>query len=72
MNSSLLDDYCTAIKTMKVRGAPLIGITAAFGFAKSIIKNPKNSNIERSYAKLLKTRPTAVNLKWALEKIKKY
>ena len=66
-----LDDYCTAIETMKVRGAPLIGITAAFGFAKSIIKNPKNSNIERSYIKLLKTRPTAVNLKWALEKIKK-
>ena len=56
---------------MKVRGAPLIGITAALGFAKSIIKNPKNSNVEISYSKLLKTRPTAVNLKWALERIKK-
>ena len=66
-----LNDYCIAIKNMKVRGAPLIGITAALGFAKSIIKNPKNSNIEISYSKLLKTRPTAVNLKWALERIKK-
>ena len=66
-----LNDFCIAIKNMKVRGAPLIGITAALGFAKSIIKNPNNSNIEISYSKLLKTRPTAVNLKWALERIKK-
>ena len=66
-----LNDFCKAIKDMKVRGAPLIGVAAAFGFAKSIEKNSSLMNIKSSYKKLLKTRPTAVNLKWALDKIKK-
>ena len=66
-----LNDFCRAIKDMKVRGAPLIGVAAAFGFAKSIEKNSSLTNIKSSYKKLLKTRPTAVNLKWALDKIKK-
>ncbi len=65
-----LEDFCRAIEHMQVRGAPLIGVTAALGLAKSIYKNPKDSNIFKSYEKLLKTRPTAVNLKWAIEKIK--
>ena len=65
-----LKDFCDAISKMKVRGAPLIGVTAAFGFAQSICNNPKKANIQKVYSKLLKTRPTAVNLKWALEKIK--
>ena len=64
-----LNDFCKAIKDMKVRGAPLIGVAAAFGFAKSIEKNSSLTNIKSSYKKLLKTRPTAVNLKWALDKI---
>ena len=55
---------------MEVRGAPLIGVTAAFGFALSINKNPLITNIQRSYKALLETRPTAVNLKWALNFIK--
>ena len=66
-----LNDFCIAIKDMKVRGAPLIGVTAAFGFAKAIEKNPSNMNIKKCYAKLFKTRPTAINLKWALDTIKK-
>ena len=66
-----LNDFCKAISNMKVRGAPLIGVTAAFGFAKSIEQNSSITNIEKCYQKLLKTRPTAVNLKWALDVIKK-
>tara|TARA_B100000035_G_scaffold8031_1_gene6932 strand:- start:11076 stop:12152 length:1077 start_codon:yes stop_codon:yes gene_type:complete len=66
-----LNDFCKAIKDMKVRGAPLIGVTAAFGFAKSIERNSSTININKCYKKLLKTRPTAVNLKWALDTLKK-
>ena len=66
-----LNDFCRAISDMKVRGAPLIGVTAALGFAKSIEQNSSILNIKKCYRKLLKTRPTAVNLKWALDTIKK-
>ena len=66
-----LNDFCTAISDMKVRGAPLIGVTAALGFAKSIEQNSSTLNIKKCYQKLLKTRPTAINLKWALDTIKK-
>ena len=66
-----LNDFCTAITDMKVRGAPLIGVTAAFGFAKSIEQNSSKINIQKCYQKLLGTRPTAINLKWALDTIKK-
>ena len=66
-----LNDFCRAISDMKVRGAPLIGVTAALGFAKSIEQNSSTLNIKKCYQKLLKTRPTAVNLKWALDTIKK-
>ena len=70
LNLKNLSDYISAIKEMKVRGAPLIGVTAAFGLAESIKKYPDDKNIELSYKKLLETRPTAINLKWALDKIK--
>ena len=66
-----INDFCKAISDMKVRGAPLIGVTAALGFAKSIEQNSSTLNIKKCYQKLLKTRPTAVNLKWALDTIKK-
>ena len=52
---------------MCVRGAPLIGVTAAFGLALSIKRNSSIKSIEKSYEKLLSARPTAVNLKWALD-----
>jgi methylthioribose-1-phosphate isomerase len=64
-----LEDCCRAIKTMQVRGAPLIGITAAFGFAFGLREQPALSNRENILRKLAGTRPTAVNLKWALAKI---
>ena len=61
-----IKDFCRAIKKMEVRGAPLIGVTAAFGLAISLRKDPSNKNLKSSYNRLLETRPTAINLKWAL------
>jgi len=64
-----LSQFCRAIKEMQVRGAPLIGVTAAFGFAASIKEDSSDSNIKKSYNDLLNTRPTAINLKWTLDLI---
>tara|TARA_Y100000589_G_scaffold328139_1_gene371571 strand:+ start:1332 stop:2408 length:1077 start_codon:yes stop_codon:yes gene_type:complete len=64
-----LDDFCFAIKNMMVRGAPLIGVTGAFALALEVKRNPKKQNIYYAVKKILKTRPTAVNLSWALKKI---
>ena len=65
-----LSAYCRAIETMQVRGAPLIGITAAFGLAWAIVEDASPENIERASERLLATRPTAVNLRWALEQVR--
>ena len=62
--------FVNAIKTMEVRGAPLIGVTAAFGLAFEIVRNADNHNIEKAAKKLLESRPTAVNLRWAIDKVK--
>ncbi len=62
-----LDAYCEAIASMRVRGAPLIGITAAFGLAHAVGVAPQLESIEKASATLLATRPTAVNLRWALQ-----
>jgi methylthioribose-1-phosphate isomerase len=64
-----LDAFCHAISTMQVRGAPLIGITAAFGLAHALGEDPSTDNLEAASATLLATRPTAVNLRWALEQV---
>lgn len=61
--------YCHAITTMQVRGAPLIGITAAFGLAHALAENATAQNLSNATATLLATRPTAVNLRWALEQL---
>ena len=63
-------DAINAIKIMEVRGAPLIGVTAAFGIANSTKNDASDNNIIFSYKRLLSTRPTAVNLQWALDKMK--
>lgn len=60
-----LDQAADAIVSMKVRGAPLIGITAAFGIYLSIRED--SSSLRYACEQLLKTRPTAVNLRWALD-----
>ncbi|HEY0145314.1 MAG TPA: S-methyl-5-thioribose-1-phosphate isomerase, partial [Methylovirgula sp.] len=61
-----LDDFAVAIKDMKVRGAPLIGVTAAYGLAIALRDDPSDAGLAVASAKLLATRPTAVNLAWAL------
>jgi methylthioribose-1-phosphate isomerase len=61
-----LDDAARAIRTMQVRGAPLIGITAAYGLCLALREDASDAALERASAVLSATRPTAVNLRWAL------
>jgi methylthioribose-1-phosphate isomerase len=62
-------DAARAIGTMQVRGAPLIGATAAYGMALAAAADPSDDGLERAAAMLAATRPTAVNLRWALAEI---
>src|ERR1043165_6980876 len=62
-----LDDAVRAIKTMQVRGAPLIGATAAYGVWLALRADASEDNLESAYAQLLASRPTAINLRWALD-----
>ena len=64
-----LDEAVRAIKTMQVRGAPLIGATAAYGVWLALLADASDDNLERAYAALLAARPTAINLKWALDQM---
>ncbi|MCE2748523.1 MAG: S-methyl-5-thioribose-1-phosphate isomerase [Rhodobacter sp.] len=64
-----LGQAATAIRDMWVRGAPLIGATAAFGVAIAMRDDPSDAGLARAHATLIKTRPTAVNLRWALEEM---
>tara|TARA_B100000965_G_scaffold70515_1_gene55676 strand:- start:422 stop:1501 length:1080 start_codon:yes stop_codon:yes gene_type:complete len=64
-----LDDAIFAIKEMQVRGAPLIGVTASFGMYLASKKSSEIDFLIKSGEALKKTRPTAVNLSWAVEKI---
>src|SRR6185312_5075650 len=61
---TLLDDTAHGIKTMQVRGAPLIGAAAAYGVCLALRADASDEALERAYAPLLATRPTAINLKW--------
>lgn len=63
-------EVADAIREMRVRGAPLIGATAAFGLALSLLEDPSPENETRAEAALLATRPTAVNLRWALRRVR--
>src|SRR5436190_1468690 len=63
------DDAARAIKTMQVRGAPLIGAAAAYGMALAARQDSSDAALERAYALLIATRPTAINLKWALDEM---
>ena len=58
-----------AIETMRVRGAPLIGATAAFGLAFALREDPSDAGLARAAEALAATRPTAVNLRWALDRV---
>jgi methylthioribose-1-phosphate isomerase len=60
-------DAATAIRDMWVRGAPLIGVTAAYGVALAMREDPSDAALEAAWERLHATRPTAINLRWALD-----
>jgi methylthioribose-1-phosphate isomerase len=64
-----LAEAAHAIRAMVIRGAPLIGATAAYGVALALREDPSDEGLERAHATLLATRPTAINLKWALDEM---
>jgi methylthioribose-1-phosphate isomerase len=64
------EDAAHAIKAMLVRGAPLIGATAAYGLALAMRRDPSDAGLEAAYGLLFATRPTAVNLRWALDDLR--
>lgn len=66
-----MDQAAFAIKEMQTRGAPMLAMTGAYGMALALRENPSDENLQFAYNTLLETRPTAVNLKWALDEIMK-
>jgi len=62
-----MEDAAHAIRVMQVRGAPLIGATAAYGVALAMAQDPSDASLHSACSALLETRPTAVNLQWALD-----
>jgi methylthioribose-1-phosphate isomerase len=66
-----LEEAARAIRTMQVRGAPLIGATAAYGVALAIADDPSDAGLAAAVAALAATRPTAVNLRWALAEMER-
>ena len=59
-----------AIRSMVVRGAPLIGVTGAYGLMLALQADPSDAALAAAFAQLNATRPTAVNLRWALERVR--
>ena len=68
---SSLDQMIVAIKTMQVRGAPLIGASAAYGIVLAMQECHSDENLHKASALLVASRPTAVNLRWAVERMEK-
>lgn len=66
-----MEDAAHAIRVMQVRGAPLIGATAAYGVALAMRTDPSDDALHAACSALLQTRPTAVNLHWALDRARK-
>ena len=64
-------DAINSIKIMEVRGAPLIGATAAYGLVLAIIENNDQSFLKKTSEELINSRPTAINLKWAVDRMMK-
>lgn len=62
-----LDDAAAAIRNLVVRGAPLIGVTAAYGVALAMAADPSSAALEAAISTLVATRPTARNLRWAVD-----
>ena len=64
-----IDDAINSIKLMEVRGAPLIGATAAYGLVLAILENNDQPFLNKSAEDLINSRPTAINLKWAVDRM---
>ena len=67
-----VEDAARAILTMQVRGAPLIGATAAYGLALALRDDPSDEGLASAIANLARQRPTAINLRWALEEVRRH
>ena len=67
MRLATVEQAAYAISEMAVRGAPLIGATAAYGVCLALLKDPMHGSLDRALEQLAATRPTAVNLRWALD-----
>tara|TARA_B100001248_G_scaffold242196_1_gene209560 strand:- start:1465 stop:2565 length:1101 start_codon:yes stop_codon:yes gene_type:complete len=63
------DDAAIAIKDMIIRGAPLIGVMGAYGLMLGLMEDPSDANLDVTFKKLKSTRPTAINLNWALKRV---
>ncbi|MGD9916269.1 MAG: S-methyl-5-thioribose-1-phosphate isomerase [Rhizobiaceae bacterium] len=66
-----IDDVATAIRDMWVRGAPLIGVTAAYGVAIRMREDASDASLDEAWEQLNRTRPTAINLRWALDEMRR-
>ncbi len=64
-------EVAEAITSMVVRGAPLIGVTSAYGVMLAMKKDPSDHSLDLAINQLIATRPTAINLRWAVERVKK-
>src|SRR5262252_8027164 len=64
-----VEDVAAGIRNMVVRGAPLIGASAGYGIALGMLGDPSDKGFQRAYELLLASRPTAVNLRWALDRM---
>ncbi|HEU0204465.1 MAG TPA: s-methyl-5-thioribose-1-phosphate isomerase, partial [Burkholderiaceae bacterium] len=62
-------DVAEAVRSMQVRGAPLIGVAGAYGLALAMREASDDTQLARAYTLLLQARPTAVNLRWALDRV---
>jgi methylthioribose-1-phosphate isomerase len=64
------DEVAAAIRRLAIRGAPLIGVAAAYGIAVELARAPGSEALERACRTLREARPTAVNLAWAVERVR--
>ncbi|MFZ9283062.1 MAG: S-methyl-5-thioribose-1-phosphate isomerase, partial [Prochlorococcaceae cyanobacterium] len=67
---STCEQAAEAIRTMVVRGAPLIGVTGAYGLMLALQADPSDGALAVAFEQLNATRPTAINLRWALERVR--
>src|SRR3954470_11188096 len=69
---STVEEAAHAIRSMQVRGAPLIGVTAAYGVALAMRVDSSDAGLDRAVHHLAERRPTAINLRWALEDVRSW